>query len=286
MKPAIIPLVILVILCSACSGKTSYDPSSGAPSASSTPATDSPTPSNVTTTAASNVATPTSESTPATSKVDSTKLFRINKNYDVVPIETSGNKKIVLLTFDDGPKKMEWIKSLIDTLDKHHAKAIFFELGIYVKTHPDLLKYTVDRGETIGNHTWDHSDLKKINNIQVDDEISKGQDIIIQTIGSTPVFFRPPNGDANEYVHTVVSQAGMTFMNWSDGSLDWDPKNIGKPDAIIDNVIKQLHPGSIILMHELPTTVEALDKLLLQIEDKGYSFVDPATIQFEPYNPK
>ncbi|SED15393.1 polysaccharide deacetylase family protein [Paenibacillus sp. GP183] len=282
MKPAIITLAMLMILGTACSGNTS--PSSGAPTASPTmPATDSSTPSKVTSTASTNAA---SESTPATSKENSSKLYRINKNYDVVPIETSGNKKVVLLTFDDGPKKMEWIKNLIDTLDKHHAKAIFFELGISVKAHPDLLKYTVDHGETIGNHTWDHNDLKKINTTQVDDEINKGQDIIIQTIGSKPAFFRPPNGDANEYVHTVVSQAGMTFMNWSDGSLDWDPKNIGNPDAIIDNVMKQLHPGSNILMHELPTTVQALDKLLSQIEDKGYSFVDPATIQFEPYNPK
>lgn len=75
----------------------------------------------------------------------------------------------------------------------------------------------------------------------------------------------------------------MTFMNWSDGSLDWDPKNNAKPDAIIDNVLKQLHPGSNILMHELPTTVQALDKLLSRNEEKGYGFVDPTTIQFEPY---
>jgi len=32
------------------------------------------------------------------------------------------------------------------------------------------------------------------------------------------------------------------------------------------------------LMHELPWTVEALDELLTQLEQKGYGFVDPRTI--------
>jgi peptidoglycan/xylan/chitin deacetylase (PgdA/CDA1 family) len=45
--------------------------------------------------------------------------------------------------------------------------------------------------------------------------------------------------------------------------------------------MKQLHPGSNILMHELPWTAEALDRLLTQLEEKGYSFVDPAQIEIQ-----
>ena len=70
-------------------------------------------------------------------------------------------------------------------------------------------------------------------------------------------------------------------MTWSNGSLDWDSKNFYKPAAIIKNVMDQLHPGSNILMHELPWTVETLDSLLTQLENKGYSFVDPRSIQTE-----
>jgi len=42
-----------------------------------------------------------------------------------------------------------------------------------------------------------------------------------------------------------------------------------------------LHSGSNILMHELPWTVEALDKLLTTLEGKGYSFVDPRSIELK-----
>lgn len=53
------------------------------------------------------------------------------------------------------------ITSLIDTLDKHNAKAIFFVNGYRVKSHPELLKLIHDRGQIVGNHAWDHEDLKK-----------------------------------------------------------------------------------------------------------------------------
>ncbi|MNW12727.1 hypothetical protein D3C71_2104930 [compost metagenome] len=58
-------------------------------------------------------------------------------------------------------------------------------------------------------------------------------------------------------------------------------KEQGKTDNLIKNVTDQLHSGSNILMHELPWTVEALDKLLTTLESKGYSFVDPRSIELK-----
>jgi peptidoglycan/xylan/chitin deacetylase (PgdA/CDA1 family) len=68
-------------------------------------------------------------------------------------------------------------------------------------------------------------------------------------------------------------------MTWSNGSLDWESKNKNKPEAVVSNVLEQLHPGSNILMHEHPWTVEALDTLLTKLEAKGYGFVDPQLIE-------
>jgi peptidoglycan/xylan/chitin deacetylase (PgdA/CDA1 family) len=34
-------------------------------------------------------------------------------------------------------------------------------------------------------------------------------------------------------------------------------------------------------MHELPWTASALDKLLTQLEEKGYEFVDPRSIELK-----
>lgn len=203
--------------------------------------------------------------------------YHMNANYDIVPNEgTDVPKKVVLLTFDDGPKEAEMINSLIDTLDKHDAKAIFFVNGYRVKAHPELLKLIHERGGIIGNHSYDHIILKKESDAEIKKQMEDTQAIVEQTIGEAPHFFRPPNGAGNDYTRVVAADNDMLHMNWSVGSLDW--VNQDDSQAVIDNVFDQLHSGSNILMHELPWTVEALDDLLTRLEAKGYSFVDPRAI--------
>lgn len=212
------------------------------------------------------------------SKVEIT--YRMNSNYDIVPIREGGNKKVVLLTFDDGPKAVETLIPILDALDKHNAKAIFFVNGYRIKEHPELLKVIHDRDQVIGNHSYDHVKLPELTNEEIDDQITKVQTQVKDITGSTPVFFRPPHGISNDYVRAVVKKAGMLRMNWSNGSLDWDlPKDAtNKPQLIVDNIQKMLHKGSNILMHELAWTAEGLDHLLTTLEKEGYSFVDPNAI--------
>ncbi|GGD69423.1 polysaccharide deacetylase family protein [Paenibacillus nasutitermitis] len=207
------------------------------------------------------------------------KLYKMSKAYRFEPIGSDTPDKVVLLTFDDGPKEDEMISSLLDTLDKHKAKAVFFVNGYRVKSHPELLKKIADRGQTIGNHSWDHIDLKKESAEKIEKQIGDVQDIVKETIGTEPVFFRPPFGSGGDKVAAIVNKKGMLYTTWSNGSLDWDKKSTKEqPELVIKNVLEQLHPGANILMHELPWTVEALDTLLTKLEAKGYGFIDPQTI--------
>ncbi|QYR24190.1 polysaccharide deacetylase family protein [Paenibacillus sp. sptzw28] len=206
------------------------------------------------------------------------KLYRMNQSYRFVPISKETTDKVVLLTFDDGPKEDEMISSLLDTLDKHKAKAIFFVNGYRVKQHPELLKKIAGRGQTIGNHSWDHIDLRKISPDELEKQIADVQKIVKEITGTTPEFFRPPFGLGGDKVRKVANAHGMLFTTWSDGSLDWDKSTKDKPDLVVKNVLDQLHPGANILMHELPWTVKALDHLLTKLEEKGYGFIDPETI--------
>lgn len=208
--------------------------------------------------------------------------YHINKVYRVVPNEEGIDKKVVLLTFDDGPKEKEMLEGMLDTLDKHEAKAIFFVNGYRVKSNPDLLKLLHDRGQIIGNHSWDHIDLKKESADSARKQVEDVQQIVEETIGESPRFFRPPFGSGNDTLHGIVEDNDMIYMTWSNGSLDWDAKFKNKPDGVIKNVMEQLHPGSNILMHELPWTAEALDELLTKIKAEGYGFVDPRTISVQP----
>ena len=209
------------------------------------------------------------------------KTYHMNENYYIKPNDENGKKKVVLLTFDDGPKEEEMINGLIDTLDKHHAKAIFFVNGYRVKSHPELLKLIYEREQIIGNHAWDHEDLKKMSASKAAKQVTDVQHIVKETIGVEPEFFRPPFGSGNDALKEAVKKNGMLYMTWSNGSLDWDKSTQNKPEKVVQNVLDQLNPGSNILMHELPWTVEALDDLLTKLENKGYSFVDPRSIELE-----
>ncbi|SFF04173.1 Peptidoglycan/xylan/chitin deacetylase, PgdA/CDA1 family [Paenibacillus catalpae] len=210
-------------------------------------------------------------------------LYEMTSVYRFVPIdETKASKKAVLLTFDDAPHNKEVINNLLDTLDKHHAKAIFFVNGYRVKQHPELLKLIHERGQTIGNHSWDHIDLKKEQPDMIETQIANVQTEVKSLIGEEPKFFRPPYGSGGDAVKEAAKNHGMLYMTWSNGSLDWEQKSPGDPDKVISNVLEQLHPGANILMHELTWTAAALDNLLTKLEDKGYTFIDPKTIKVIP----
>ncbi|CAG7641491.1 polysaccharide deacetylase family protein [Paenibacillus allorhizosphaerae] len=209
------------------------------------------------------------------------KTYKLNpKSYDIVPINPEATeKKIVLLTFDDGPKDLEMNTGLLDTLDKHKAKAIFFVNGYRVKQKPELIKLLSERGQTIGNHSWDHIDLKKESKEKVDAQIGDVQKAIQDITGKAPSFFRPPFGSGSDEVRAKAKEEHLLYMTWSNGSKDWEmsSKN-NNPKQVVGNVLEQLRPGSNILMHELPWTVLALDELLTKLEEKGYGFVDPEAI--------
>ncbi|MEK3920204.1 MULTISPECIES: polysaccharide deacetylase family protein [Paenibacillus] len=248
------------------------------PTETAEPGTDVPEPSTEDSTA--------TEEEPESSEKVSTeekveKTYHMNENYYIKPNDEASPNKVVLLTFDDGPKEEKMITSLIDTLDKHNAKAIFFVNGYRVKSHPELLKLIHERGQIVGNHAWDHEDLKKMSNAEAAKQVTDVQKIVKDTIGEEPQFFRPPFGSGNDALKAAVKKNGMLYMTWSNGSLDWDKSTKDKPEKVIQNVLDQLNPGSNILMHELPWTVEALDELLTKLEKKGYSFVDPRAIELE-----
>lgn len=208
--------------------------------------------------------------------------YHINKAYRVVPNEEGTEKQVVLLTFDDGPKEQDMVNGLLDTLEKHQAKAIFFVNGYRVKANPDLLQQIHERGQIIGNHSWDHIDLKKESTDSARKQVEDVQQIVENTIGERPRFFRPPFGSGNDSLHKIADDNDLIYMTWSNGSLDWDSSSKNKPEVVIQNVMDQLHNGSNILMHELPWTVEALDEMLTKLEEKGYSFVDPRSIADAP----
>lgn len=278
-----LPIIILLLgsLLTACSAQQQNESLQSSTEATETAAVPETTQSSNNAIKADTVVT-SEEPTPTASsdqETSITALYRMSEAYRFVPIEESTSSKVVLLTFDDGPKDETVLTSMLDTLDKHKAKVIFFVNGYRVKKNPNLLKLIDERGQTIGNHSWDHNDLKKEAKEVVEQQIGDVQTDVEALIDKKPLFFRPPYGSGGDTVKEIAKNHGMLYMTWSNGSLDWDKTAKNKPEVVIKNVLEQLHPGANILMHELQWTADALDELLTSLENKGYGFIDPATIE-------
>jgi peptidoglycan/xylan/chitin deacetylase (PgdA/CDA1 family) len=141
-----------------------------------------------------------------------------------------------------------------------------------------VIEQTAKEGFAVGNHTWDHLNLKKEEDVNIiEKEINKDSELINKLTGSFPRFFRAPYGESNTYIRKLAKDKGMIFMDWSGAAKDWEKSTIEK-DIFINNVTNNLHSGSIILIHEHPWSLANLDALLTTLESDGYTYVDPKNI--------
>lgn len=202
--------------------------------------------------------------------------YLISKNFDIIPKDPKGNKKIVLLTIDDGPSSQAI--QMMKILEAHKIKAIFFINGMHDKANPGVIEEEAKAGFPIGNHTWSHINLLKTKNTDlVNKEINSNIDLITKKSLIAPRFFRSPYGVSSTYSRDLVKKDNMISMNWSDAAKDWE-KTAKNQDVFIKNVTDGLHPGSIILIHEHPWSLANLDAMITTIEQKGYTFADPNNI--------
>jgi len=206
-------------------------------------------------------------------------LYEVNPvTYAIEPIG-SANAKVVLLTIDDAPDK--WALEMAKTLKSLDAPAIFFVNGHFIDTDEErvVLKEIHELGFTIGNHTKTHANLKQISEEQQNEEILTVSDTVEEVIGQRPVFFRAPFGSNTDYSKALALEDGMLLMNWSFG-YDWEKKYMDV-DALADIMVNTefLRDGANLLMHDREWTAGALEKIVLGLREKGYDFVDPATIR-------
>ncbi|MFM1652752.1 polysaccharide deacetylase family protein [Brevibacillus sp. B_LB10_24] len=207
------------------------------------------------------------------------------KDYRIVDLEGS-NKKIALLTIDDGPSG-ESTRQLLEVLDRHQAKAIWFVNGnqlafkngdgtiTFKPKKAALLQDIKQRGHLIGNHTWHHQNLRKLPAESQREEIISTNAVISQLTGDTPRYFRPPYGADTDDSRNICREEGMASLNWSVGSLDWDARVYQRPRGIARQVFGSIHPGATILFHDRMRTARELDDILTGLEHAGYQFVLP-----------
>lgn len=188
---------------------------------------------------------------------------------------TLNEKKLIALTFDDGPHPTE-TKRILKTLEEYNAKATFFTLSNNVKNYPDIANEIVNQGHEIANHSMSHANLNAIKPEKAEKEIVDSQQQIYDVTGVKPTLFRPPYGNFDQDVQSVIHDSGQSIVLWSVDTVDWDNKNA---NTIYHNITQDTVPGSIILMHDIHTTsADALPKILQYFNEQGYQLVTVSEI--------
>lgn len=183
------------------------------------------------------------------------------------PVRATG--KVAYLTFDDGPSGT-YTPQILAVLARYGAHATFFDLGSQVQQFPNLLRDEVAAGNTIGNHTWDHQSLAGMSKAQFDSEVSRTKRIL-GTHGTDCL--RPPYGATDGFTAQYAAQLGYRLQLWDIDPRDWSRPGV---QGIVDNVMTNLAPGRVILMHDgggdRSETVAALDRILRALTAQGWTF--------------
>lgn len=193
------------------------------------------------------------------------------------------SRKVVALTFDDGPSL--YTAAVLDILNAKKIPATFFVMGRQVERHPELLRRIAAEGHEIGNHTYALAARKNIlfSDI-VADEIANTQKIIADVCGITPQYYRSPGGQMGRGLWEMVRAENLTVVY---GALPIPPP--GKDaQTQLKTIRETIHPGAIFILHdgddgqpdsERPrATVELLPQLLTEIDSLGYDVVSLSDI--------
>lgn len=201
-------------------------------------------------------------------QADATAVVATKKVLPVYSVERED--KVISVTFDaswGGDKTM----AILDLLDEYNAKATFFLVGIWVDKYPELVKEIAARGHEIGNHSDSHAHFTQISESKIRQELDSCSDKIEALTEVRPTLFRPPYGDYNSKVITVVRDEGYEAVQWSIDSLDWKNRGV---DDLIKRATNNVQPGDIILFHnDSQYIVEALPAILKHYQEQGFNMI-------------
>ncbi len=185
----------------------------------------------------------------------------------------------IALTFDDGPGP--YSSKLAAILRAWHARATFFLVGSRLQDWPSVASEDATLG-TVGNHTWSHAHLPALPRWRVWLELSRTQWAEAATLGATPRLFRAPYEERSPMTDGVAASLGLLQVFWSVDSGD-DARH-ARALRVARTVLDGLHPGAIVLLHELhPWTLRALPWILDAIRLRGLRAVTvPELLALQP----
>lgn len=193
------------------------------------------------------------------------------------------DRKVVYLTFDDGPHPPE-TERVLDVLRERGAKATFFLIGSKVSGNEAVLRRMLEEGHALGLHTYSHAGtfpLLSFDKMLAD--VNEGKRAVESVAGKKISLFRPPFGVTNPTISKVIRTLGLHTVGWDVRSFDTmfckSSEHSCKQSGhdwyvpVVERIMKQVRPGSVILLHDrLDGASELLALLLDSLAASGYDF--------------
>ncbi|HEY2955200.1 MAG TPA: polysaccharide deacetylase family protein [Candidatus Eisenbacteria bacterium] len=186
--------------------------------------------------------------------------------------------KVVALTFDDGPNE-PYTSRILDILERERVRATFFMIGSNVRRYPRTAARAVREGHVIGNHSDSHPVGFALESVaELRKELDAAEESIHAAAGVYPRFFRPPQGLRSPWLMSLLRRDSLVAVTWNDAPGDW---NHVPASALVARTLAQVHPGSIILLHDgmnlthgadQTATVQALPEIIRRLRALGYRF--------------
>lgn len=195
----------------------------------------------------------------------------VDKHGALFRVDTS--KKVLYLTFDNGYEN-GYTSKVLDVLRERGVPATFFVTGHFVRDQPELVRRMVREGHIVGNHSWSHPDMTRISSAQIKEELESVKTEVAKLTGQTEMhFMRPPRGIFSDSMLGVCKSLGYTNVFWSIAYKDWEVNHQRGWKYAYDQVMNQLHPGAIILLHSVSSdNAEALGQIIEDARAQGYEF--------------
>jgi peptidoglycan-N-acetylglucosamine deacetylase len=191
----------------------------------------------------------------------------------------------VALTFDDGPGP--YTPQILSVLERLHAPATFFEVGVEEKYFGGSTARIVDRGYPIGDHTENHENMGKIPTKAQQQQLLQETTAIGAQGAPFPRMFRPPFGLWDNDTLKLLKKYRMLMVLWTVDTNDYELPGV---PAIVSAAMKGARPGAIILLHDAggdrAQTVAALPQIIRGLRRKGLELVTVPRLLLDNPAPK
>lgn len=186
-----------------------------------------------------------------------------------IPAPDINDKKLIALTFDDGPSGAV-TEQLLGYLRQKQVRATFFVIGYMAERTPSQVQKEASEGHEVGSHTTNHTAFSRMSAADLANDSLRMNQLFANILGHNTPFVRPPYGDG-AYTEKARTSAGQPMILWTVDTLDWKYRDV---QTVRQNAVKDAFDGAIILFHDVyQTTADAIPLIIDDLRAQGYEFL-------------